>query len=46
MVSGPALAMAKREARSTSWLVRKCILCLLIDGTVDVLVDAVGVVCK
>ena len=45
VVSGPALAMARREARSKSWLVWKCIL-LLVDGTVDGLVDAVDVVCK
>ncbi len=30
--SGPALAMARREARSTIWLVRICILCLMING--------------
>ena len=41
--SGLALAKARREARSKVWLVWRCILCLLIDDTVDTLVD---VVCK
>ena len=41
--SGPALAMARRVAKSTIWSVPICILCLMIDGVVDNLVD---VVCK
>ena len=41
--SGPALAMARREARSTILLAGRCIFCVLIDGIVDDLRD---VVCK
>lgn len=39
---GLAPAKARREARSRLWLVRRCIWCLLIDDTVDTLVDVVG----
>lgn len=41
MDSGPALVMARRDVRSMRFVVRRCILGVLIDGIVDRLGDVV-----